>query len=139
MKRAGSIVLSLVLVLGVAACGSDDDDSATTTTEAAAGEETTATTGGGDTDTTGGGAVDVDAIENDGVADYCRQVDEFIEEYADVLADPSANPERAMEMLEPAGDLLDVATSLDPSELSQDDATALNACAQRLTDAQSQG
>lgn len=138
MKRASSILLSLLLVVGTAACGSDDDgdDTGATTTEAAAGAETTA---GGDTDATGGGSVDVDAIENPEVAEYCRQVEAFIEEYADVLADPAADAARAMEMLEPAQALLDVATSLDPSELSQDDVAALNACSEQLSDAQSQG
>jgi hypothetical protein len=133
VKRASGILLSLLLLTGAAGCGDDDTggDSAATTTEAAADTETTA---GGETDTTAGSSGD---IENAEVADYCRQVDEFIEEYADVLADPTANPERAMEMLEPAGDLLDAATALDPSEMSQDDVTALNECAERLNDAQS--
>jgi hypothetical protein len=133
VKRASGILLSLLLLTGAAGCGDDDTggDSAATTTEASADTETTA---GGETDTTAGSSGD---IENAEVADYCRQVDEFIEEYADVLADPTANPERAMEMLEPAGDLLDAATALDPSEMSPDDVTALNECAERLNDAQS--
>ena len=132
MKRASGILLSLLLLTGAAACGSDDDaGDDTTTTEAAAGTETTA---GEDTDTTGSSSGD---IENAEVADYCEQVDAFIEEYADVLADPAGNAERAMEMLEPAQELLDAATALDPSELSPEDVTALNDCAQKLTDAQS--
>ena len=54
-----------------------------------------------------------------------------------MLADPAGNAERAMEMLEPAQELLDAATALDPAELSPDDVTALNDCAQKLTEAQS--
>ena len=52
MKRASSILLSLVLVLGLAACGDtggdEGSDSGPTTTEAGAGEETTGTTDEGD-------------------------------------------------------------------------------------------
>ncbi len=143
MKRASSILLSLVLVLGLAACGDtggdEGSDSGPTTTEAGAGEETTGTTDGGDPDTTGGGAVGVDAIENAEVAEYCRQVEAFIEEYADALADPYGNPDMAMEMVGPAGDLLDAVAAIDTTELSRDDVAALNACAQQLTDAQAQG
>ena len=39
-----------------------------------------------------------------------------------MLADPAGNAERAMEMLEPAQELLDAATALDPAELSPDEA-----------------
>ncbi|MGB3054683.1 MAG: hypothetical protein WBB52_07525 [Acidimicrobiales bacterium] len=154
MKRYIYLVMSVLLVAGAAACSSSGDKEAaddTTTTAAEGGgtdsgdsgdsgdspETTAADSGDSGTDegSDGGSDVDTGSIENADVADFCRQVDEVIEKYGDVLADPEADISATMEALDPLMELAETAMSIDVFDMSEADTEALNACSEKLTEA----
>jgi ABC-type glycerol-3-phosphate transport system substrate-binding protein len=113
--------LTLPLVIGTVACGSDDDSTPATT--AAATDEPAATAAPSGDDETSGSNPEVEA--------YCTEVDEFVEANQQMLEDPASVDVEAI--TQQSLDLIAAATALATST-DGDDAARLAECSEKFAE-----